>query len=144
IRCFHVTGVQTCALPMMERSLPEADALRDVWEQANHVLAGSRGRSRSALMNELAMSIPVRDRDLESAIEILCREGLLTRLTSRDGWREELIAESDAPFEEVQAFFDDVPRLRSEQMAKLDAIRAFVSLPDGRDQFLSDYFRPEA
>jgi ATP-dependent DNA helicase RecQ len=128
---------------MLERSLPEADVLSSIWQEANNVLADGMARSRHALVQAITQRMQGNLREIEGAVDIFCREGVLTRLTSRDGHREELVVESDMADHEVAAFFAEIPHMRTEQTGKLDAIRAFVSMPDGRDQFLSDYFRPE-
>ena len=70
------------------------------------------------------------------------REGLLSRLRARggvSGFDEELIA--DGYCDDEAGMFRDYPLRKMDSMAKLDAMRTFATLGDGRMQFLDRYFR---
>ena len=127
---------------MIDKSFPEVDVLRLVLDEAREFIGGSVGQSPSALNRHLVESSKLAADDIETALNVLCREGMLSRLRARgggSGFDEELIA--DGYCDDEAGMFRDYPLRKMESMAKLDAMRTFATLEGGRMQFLDRYFR---
>ena len=127
---------------MIDKSFPEVAVLRLVLDEAREFIGGSIGQSPAALNRYLVESSKLSTDDIETALNVLCREGLLSRLRARggvSGFDEELIA--DGYCDDEAGMFRDYPLRKMDSMAKLDAMRTFATLGDGRMQFLDRYFR---
>lgn len=128
---------------MIDKSYPEVDLLRDTLTHSQTFVRGAVGQSLGALTRHLRASVAAEDGAVAEALNVLCREGLLTRLRPQgqgfdDEWAEVLISEGAG---DAAALFKDYPLRKAETMAKLDAMRAFVALTGPHLAFLDDYFR---
>ena len=120
------------------------------WEQARGVGERLRGEGIEAIVaspfgraQETAegigevLGLPFdTDEDLHEGLRILTREGLLSPM--RNG-TEVLIADGNATLD--QEVWADYPLRQHDAMAKLDAMRGYVSATGDRELFLDDYFR---
>jgi ATP-dependent DNA helicase RecQ len=128
---------------MIDKSYPELTLLRSLLGFARSYLAGSMGESPQALVRHLCRESGLAQAEVESGLEVLCREGILIRLRTRigglGGYDEELITDDGSGDE--ASFFRDYPLRKLESLAKLEAMRSYASLDAGRTDFLESYFR---
>mgnify|MGYP006275702129 CR=1 FL=1 len=128
---------------MLDKSFPDVSLLRSILKLARSYLAGGMGESPQALLRFLGQESGFTQPDLEAGLELLCREGVLSRLRTRiggfSGYDEELITDDSCADE--SRFFDDYPLRKLESLAKLEAMRTYVTLDSGRMSFLEQYFR---
>jgi ATP-dependent DNA helicase RecQ len=151
-RCTLVYGARDYHIHkfMIDKSFPELAMLRRALAEARQFIADSIGQSPSALSRHLMANCQLEAQDTEAALAFLCREGLLCRMRARGGasfggsdsigaFDEELIGDGRSANDET--IFGDYPLRKLDSLAKLDAMRAYATLGDGRRQFLDDYFR---
>ena len=127
---------------MIDKSFPSVALLSQALEVARAYVAGGIGKSPQALQRRLEEQLDGDPRELASALEVLCREGLLTRLRAQGyapGETEILIGEGRAG--EETAIFAEYPHRKADCLSKLEAMKTFVTLGDERTRFLDDYFR---
>jgi ATP-dependent DNA helicase RecQ len=136
-RDFHVQKF------MLDKSHPEPAQLQTVLRHARSVLGSMGGshpaRSEDGLVHEVAAMIDVSDADIRASLELLCREGLLSRLRASESYSRESLIEDGAPRLDAD-FWRDYPLRKQDALAKLEAMRAFAGADD-RESFLDTYFR---
>ncbi len=128
---------------MIEKNYPELSLLKAVLEQAKAFLDGPVGQSPAALARHLAGNVPGSAEETEEAVQVLCREGLLSRLRARGSYRDaapETIIELGR-LSEQEAVFQDYPLRKLDSLAKLDAMKAYVSMSGDRSAYLDEYFK---
>ncbi|MBM4250723.1 MAG: ATP-dependent DNA helicase RecQ [Deltaproteobacteria bacterium] len=128
---------------MIDKSFPDLAILRSLLGLARSYLADSMGESPESLVRHLCRESGLDQADVATGLDVLCREGILSRLRTRmgglGGYDEELIA-ADGSGDEV-GFFRDYPLRKLESLAKLEAMRSYANLETGRADFLDSYFR---
>ena len=106
-------------------------------------IGGGVGESPLALTKHLRAVLAAPEEDLAAALEVLCREGLLARLTGSGGYgdySEVLIGEGYS--EDEAAILRDYPLRKGESMAKLEAMKVYAAATSEQRRFLlDDYFR---
>lgn len=128
---------------MIEKNYPELALLRAVLEESKSFLDGPVGQSPLALSRHLGSKVSCSGEEIEEAVQVLCREGLLSRLRARGSFRDaaaETIVELGR-LSEAEAVFQDYPLRKLDSLAKLDAMKAYVSMPGDRSAFLDEYFK---
>lgn len=128
---------------MIDKGYPEVALLRDMLTKSKAFLAMAQHQSQAGLLRHLRSEIAADDNDIVEALNVLCREGMLTRLRAQgqgfgDTYAEVLI---DLGTEDAGAVLDTYPERKLEAMAKLEAMRTFVALTSPRLAYLDEYFR---
>lgn len=132
---------------MIDKAYPEAHVLRDILEVSRAFVSGPIGQTLSSLLGhlktEIRGAISTGDDTLAQGVEVLCREGLLTKLRSQGGYPQHdfygtMIAEGGRHDE---AFLRDYPLRKMDDVAKLEAMRAFAESSGDPLLFLDLYFR---
>jgi ATP-dependent DNA helicase RecQ len=128
---------------MIGKSFPPEDLLANALNAANDFVQGAHGQSPAAVVRHLQGKLGGRADELAEALEVLCREGLLTRLNGLSGGPrggdDVLIAE--APGANPAAFLTDYPRRKADTLAKLEQVKTYVGLTSQQPEFLAEYFR---
>jgi ATP-dependent DNA helicase RecQ len=143
-QCWVVYGTRDYHIQrfMIDKSYPDVDLLEALLARANEMFAGAPTLDEGALLRHLKASVFAAEDEVREAYQVLCREGLLTRLkakgTGLSEGAEVLVAEGTEPADQVLA---DYPLRKIEALAKLDAMRAYVGLAGPRQGYLDDYFR---
>ena len=128
---------------MIDKSYPEPGLMKRVLEISRDFVAGPMGQTLTALLSHLDQKLDADEGVVAQSIDILCREGLLTKLRSQGGsslhdFYGVIIAEGGV---HDNSFFLDYPLRKLEDVAKLEAMRAFASESGDRLAFLDAYFR---
>lgn len=131
---------------MLDRSYPEVATLKAVLKETHAFVVGSEvGKLDSDVHRHLMGRLRLDDDEMRTALEVLCREGLLTRLrpqVGRGAWTggETMIAAGRVAAIETMA--ESYPQRKEESLSRLRAMRAYVEAPVGeRMGRLDDYFR---
>jgi ATP-dependent DNA helicase RecQ len=143
-QCWMVYGPRDYYIQkfMIEKNYPELHLLKVVMEEAKRFLDGPVGQSPMAFARHLAAHAPGSAEEIEEAVQVLCREGLLSRLRAPGSFRD---ASAETLIElgrlgDMEAVFRDYPLRKLESLAKLDAMKAYVSLTGDRSAYLDQYF----
>ncbi len=145
-QCWMVYGARDYHIQkfMIEKSYPELSLLKSVMDGCRIFLAGSVGQSPMAVIRHLSQTLDASGEEIDEAVKILCREGLLSRLRAQGqgfrGEEDETLIELGRLSEE-EAVFRDYPLRKLDSMAKLDAMRTFATQKTGRMALLEEYFR---
>jgi len=128
---------------MIDKSFPDLTLLTEVLAAAREFIGGGVGESPLALTKHLRSVLAATEEELAAAFEVLCREGLLARLTGTGGYgdySEVLIG--DGYCEDEAAILRDYPLRKGESMAKLEAMKVYAAATSEQRRFLlDDYFR---
>jgi ATP-dependent DNA helicase RecQ len=128
---------------MIDKSFPEVTLLTQVLGATREYIAGGIGETLIALTRHLQAALGATAEDLRVTLEILCREGLLVRLTPRGGagdYGEVMIG--DGYCADEAAIIRDYPLRKEASMAKLEAMKFYAAASsEQRRQFLDEYFR---
>ena len=128
---------------MIEKSFPEVSLLIRVLGATREYIAGGIGETLIAVQRHLQVALGATVDDLNAALTVLCREGLLARLTTGGGagdYGDVMIG--DGWCEDEAATIRDYPLRKEGSMAKLEAMKIYAAASsDQRRQFLDEYFR---
>jgi len=128
---------------MIEKSFPEVSLLIRVLGATREYIAGGIGETLIAVLRHLQAALGATVDDLNAALTVLCREGLLARLTTGGGagdYGDVMIG--DGWCEDEAATIRDYPLRKEGSMAKLEAMKIYAAASsDQRRQFLDEYFR---
>lgn len=144
-QCWMVYGPRDYYIQkfMIEKNYPELSLLRAVMAEAMTFLDGPVGQSPLALTRHLSGKGVGTMEEIDEAVQVLCREGLLSRLRAHGSFRD-LVPETIIELgrlAEQEAVFQDYPLRKLDSLAKLDAMKAYVSTSGDRSLLLDEYFR---
>lgn len=127
---------------MMDKTFPELTKIKLVLSAARGLVDHHHGASEASVVRNVAVELKL-DADLvASSLEILCREGLLVRLTSggfSNGNGGAILADGNPSLDGT--FFHDYPVRICEAESRLASIRAFAGQTGDHGEFLDHYFR---
>lgn len=122
---------------MIERSYPTLALLQNLLARVRESLDQNGGiASEFSLVRSLRADFDTSEQDLQEALRILVREGLLAPM--RNG-SETLVADGNVLLD--RDVWESYPLRSLDAMAKLEAMRAYVSAAADRAKFLDEYFR---
>jgi ATP-dependent DNA helicase RecQ len=142
-RCWLIYGPRDYHVQkfMIDKSFPAPDALERALGTALELVRNGAMASEQAVVRGIARQLGEDERAAREALDLLCREGLLSALrrSGGSGVSEVLLAEGATG--EVPRFFAEYPLRKAENLAKLDAMKAYAGGGDDRMRLIEDYFR---
>ena len=128
---------------MIDKAYPDPMLLKRILQAARAFVGDHMGQSEGELIYHLGQELKASRDDIVTSLGILCREGLLTRLRAQGDnsfhdWYDVLIADGA---HHDEGFFRDYPLRKMDDMAKLEAMRAYAGTIGDPLHFLDAYFR---
>ena len=131
---------------MIDKAFPDWRTLEQVLAHALDAVAGAEiGLGELQLRRSLKASLPLNDQELQSALDVLCREGALGRLRPQGrhhhmAWEDEsrIVAGRGDVLRELRSVY---PQRREEAEARVSLMRTYAeAAPLARPQLMADYF----
>lgn len=127
---------------MMDKTFPDLAKMKLVLSSARALVDHHHGASETSVARNVAVELKLDSELVLASLEILCREGLLVRLTS-GGFSNNnggaILADGNPSLD--ASFFHDYPVRILEAESRLASIRAFAGLSGSHSEFLDQYFR---
>ena len=144
-RCHLIYGAKDYHIHkfMIQKTFPDLSQVKEVLALVRRYLQESFGEPESVVRDYLEHHLPG-NKNLEDILDLLCREGLLVRLTAQDSWDEPEALLADGVAARDAALWQHYPDRVEEQLSKLQAVREYAELagPESvRTDFLHHYFR---
>ena len=141
-RCWLIYGPRDYHIQkfMIEKTFPAPERLAKALESALFILRQGAMVSEQTVVRGIVHDLGGDERMARGAIELLCSEGLLSALR-RGGSPAAEVLLAEGATAEAGRFFAEYPLRKAENLAKLDAMKAYAGGKDDRMRLIEDYFR---
>ncbi len=130
---------------MIQKTFPDMKKAQEALTLVRRYVQDSFGEPEGAVRDYLQHHLPT-EKNFDDILELLCREGLLSRLTASTSapWDEPEVLIADGKAARDSSLWQQYPDRLDDQLNKLRAVREYVELAGGevaREAYLQHYFR---